>query len=184
MKQNKWILIVVTALVSGVMMASGTAHAKAMFGLAANVNMGLQSSIDIGTISTKPALGFGGGLVVDFPSGNNAFELGAIYTQRSLKTTDSSGLIPSITTTVKSVHIPVTYMLGLGKSFALGLGGFYGLSLESGGGSDYGVAGGLRIKGSGNGGFFFDAKYNMGLKDNAGFKSKEVYGLIGILFGK
>lgn len=171
MKQRK---LVIFAVLAGLM--SGTAAQAASFGLAANVNYGLSSSSN-GLAEAKGALGYGGGLVIAFPSGNNMLDLGVHYVMRKFTASDTLGLGISTSVTASALHIPLVYHLGMG-GMALGLGGFYDMSMEDGGGSNFGLTGGLRFGKSS--GLFLDARYNMVLATGG---TKEVLALIGLMFG-
>ncbi len=164
------ILICATAL---------TSHAVVKFGIAGVVDYGLTSaSADILgiTVETSGGLGFGGGILAKFGMGPAGFELGALFISQTASSTADGVALASTSSSI--LHFPVVYHLGLGKSFSLGIGGYFALALE-GGGTDYGLKAGPRIS---FGKFFIDATYNFGLKDNSGVKNSEIIGLLGIMF--
>jgi hypothetical protein len=125
-------------------------------------------------------LGFGAGLLVHFGSSISGLDLGAFFISQK-STVTLTGVASGVSSSSSVIHFPLTYQIGLGKSLALGLGGYYGLSLESGGSSDYGAKAGLRVM-LGNK-LFTDVSYNYGLKTlDSGVKNSEIIGLIGIFF--
>jgi hypothetical protein len=152
-------------------------QAAVKFGLAGAVDYNMaKSTITIGSDSTelKGGLGFGGGLVMDI----GKFGLSAIYISRATTTTGSLlGISFESSSSSGILHIPLVYRIGLGGA-SLNLGGFFGLGLGSGGGSDYGATGGFRFGKK----LFIDLSYNMGLKGETDAKSKAAIALIGTMF--
>lgn len=159
-----------------------SAHAATNVSLVGALNYGLKSNsgtepLTGATFETKGALGYGGGLLLNFGSGNTTFELGAIYFSKGVKTTATlAGVTNEETLRAASVQIPVMVRFGGNTSF--GIGGFYELSLETGGGSDYGLIAGPRFN-LGKA-LFADARYAYGLKEG---NTSNAMLLIGYKFG-
>lgn len=160
-------------LVAAMVMFMSSASFASRFSLVGAINYGLDStSINTGSgaASFKGGLGFGGGLLMEL----GPVELGGLYLSKKY-TTEFMGV--STSSSVSGIHIPVLYRFGGLTSF--GLGGFYDLSLESGGSSNFGITAGPRF--SMTNGFFFDLNFNYGLKTG---NSKDLLALIGYTFGK
>ncbi len=159
---------------------SSTSHAVVKFGVAGVIDYGLNSATTdvLGvTIESTGGLGFGGGILAKFGMGPAGFELGALFISQTENSTANGVALPSTSSPI--FHFPAVYHFGLGKSFSLGIGGYFALALAEGGDSDYGLKAGPRIS---FGKFFVDATYNYGLKDNSGVKNSELIGLLGIMF--
>lgn len=164
------------------MLASSSAFAGMRLSVVAAGNYGLTNTT-AATITIKGGIGYGGGLLLGFPMGSSAFfELGGIYNQYTLTTTDSSGTIPDITATSSAIHIPATFNFMLGRAVSLGLGGWYSLGMgSSSGATDYGAQGGLRFHFSPR--VFLDTSYTMGLNSSASVKPTGILALLGLSFG-
>ena len=93
-------------------------------------------------------------------------------------TTTTSGISIAASTNTSLIEIPVMYRLGSGTT-TFGLGGFYGLVMGSGGGSNYGLTAGPRFATAG--GLFLDLRFNYALKTDS---PKDVLAMIGYYFGK
>ncbi len=157
------------------MFVAPSAFANTKFSLVGGINYGMDSvsaSASIGSItissSVKGGLGFGGGLLVQM----GAVEIGGIFLSRTYTTTINSVSTSSSDT---GVEIPVMARIG-GGAATFGIGGFY----DAGSSSDYGLTAGPRFGGN-NGGIFFDARFNYGLKSG---NSKNVLAMLGYAFGK
>ena len=160
-------------LVGFFLVAAPSSQAAVKFGLAGGVDYNLLKTTILG-LETKGGLGFGGGLVADIgPIGT-----GAIYLSRKSTSTGTVLGIPiEVPVSVGFIHIPLVYRIGMG-GVSLNLGGYFDLIMESGGGSDYGLSGGLRFGKK----FFVDASYNMGLKGEGDTKTKALIALVGVMF--
>lgn len=159
-------------LVLVLILAGSNAHA-ARFSLLGGIDYNMTTSSTatiVGTIDIKGGLGYGGGLLIDL----GKIETGAIFTSRAIQSTFAS-VTTSITT--KGIEIPLMYRFGGLTSF--GLGGFYALSLESGGGSNYGLTAGPRF--AMTNGFYLDLRFDYGLKTG---NTKDVLAMVGYYFGK
>lgn len=161
---------------------AGSINAEAGVSLVGALNYGLNS--ETGTdpatglsVETKGGLGFGGGLLLDFGMGGASIEVGGLFLSKSIKSTTTVLGIPiEDSVNASSVHVPV--MVRFGGMTSFGVGGFFEASLESGGGTDYGVVGGPRF--SMPGGLFFDGRFAYGLKDG---NSMNAMLLVGFKFG-
>jgi hypothetical protein len=154
-------------------MAAPASQAAAKFGIAGAVDYNMASS-SAGGVEIKGGLGFGGGLTVDIGS----IGIGAIYISRKKTvTTTILGVPLEVSSSSGILHLPLVYRIGLGGA-SLNLGGFYGLGMGDGGGSDYGITGGFRFGKK----LFVDLSYNMGLKGETDAKSKAAIALIGTMF--
>jgi hypothetical protein len=155
------------------------AHALPGFklGVAALGGMGLSSSETtslLGTLSAKAGTVFGGGAAAEI--GPLSAEL--LYVSR--KATVSLAGVEMASASAASIDIPVMYQMGLGP-LSLGMGGYYSMSMETGGGSTYGLVAGPRV--SVPGGFFLDARGLYGLKkDDLGNNPIELQLLAGFSF--
>jgi hypothetical protein len=82
----------------------------------------------------------------------------------------------------KYLDLPVLYSMGIGLA-SVGLGGFYGLCLDSGATSDdhnYGAVANVRVKIPG--GLFADGRFNLGLKELGGSKLSSAAVMLGFNF--
>jgi len=131
----------------------------------------------VATADISGGLGYSAGFLVNFGMANHGFETGLIY--EAIKTKTSVTLL-GVTSATEStdgyLHIPVLYRFG-GMMWSFGVGGFYEIATSSGGSSNYGLEAGPRVSFSK---LFIDARYDFGLKDNSGVKTKGVVALVGI----
>ena len=136
--------------------------------------LGLWSkSIDTGvpglTTETSGGLALGGGA---------AAEIGPISAELLYMTRKTNATLLGVsvsTPSTASLDIPVMFRMGLGP-ISLGAGGYYSLSLESGGGSTFGLVAGPRL--SIPGGLFVDARVNYGLEKFEGLDVTPIEGLV------
>ncbi len=157
----------------------------AQFSVLGGVNKPLTpSSVSAGFSTLKPAIGYQGGLLVEFPlSSRFGLELGALY--QSLRTTVTVSGTDS-TSTSKNLQAPGLFRLWLGRVISLGVGGYYGLSLESGNDTDGGLLGNLQfsLPLGGSSAFVVDGRYLYSLEDPGNLdRYTEVQAMIGITFG-
>jgi hypothetical protein len=135
------------------------------------------------------------GVSVDFGGPKVWAEVGALYAIDAVSFTTPFG---DGTIKMKGFQFPALVRFGLGPSFNVGVGGFYGMGTdvcqevlgveqcadpaEKG---NYGASAALGVRTPG--GFRIDARYNMGLKDlapDAGeFKMSNIQLLVGFRFG-
>ncbi len=160
--------------------ATAQKAAAAKISLFGAANYSLYSETDASTgLEAKGGVGYGGGLLVGFPvSSSMALELGAAYQIMSFTTSGTVFGVPvDVSTSSSGLSVPVTLAIGMG-SVALNLGGYYYLSLESGGGSDYGAVAGIRFR---TGSWFLEPQFLYGLNGTSGTKLAQL--LIGYTFG-
>jgi hypothetical protein len=127
--------------------------------------------------SIKGAIGYSVGPTVSA----GPIEISALYSKYSIKSSVAAANFET-TTDSKYIDVPLLYRMGVGLA-SIGLGGFYGLCIDSGAASDdhnYGAVGSVRVKIPG--GLFADARYNLGLKDMSGSKLSSAMLLIGYHF--
>lgn len=156
------------------------ANAYAVPGVNVGLMVGPNLSFVSGDFPVGTSLSGGVGYSVGPSVGLGPIEISALYTST---TTTASVLGIEASSTSKSLEIPVLYRLGMGP-IGLGLGGFYGLSLESGATSDsnnYGLTASTRVTVPGVG-LFVDGRFNLGLNDMGGSKMSSAAILIGFDF--
>lgn len=107
-------------------------------------------------------------------------EASLLYSMYSVKTTT---LLGTATAESKYLDIPVLYRLGLDLA-SIGIGGFFGLCLDSGATStdnNYGAVASVRTKLPGTS-IFLDGRFNLGLHDMGGGKNSSLAVLVGYDF--
>lgn len=173
--------LVLAALVGLFSMSAFAAGGGTRISLVGAGNYGMNKVAGANSSETKGAPGYGGGLLIGFGMGSTTtFEIGGVYMVSRFTTTIPG--FADITTELKGVYIPGTLHFMMGKSVSLGLGGYYGYSLETGAESIYGANGGLRFRMGPH--MFLDTRYNMSLKEVGGSKPSEVMAMLGYTFGK
>ena len=166
------------SLLAAVLFISGST-ALALPGLSVGVMGGANLSMPSADLPAGATLSGG----VSYSAGATVeagpLEVSAIYSRYSLK----AGLLGIETTTAsKYLELPVLYRLGVGLA-SVGVGGFYGLCLDSGATGDdhnYGAVASVRVNIPG--GFFADGRFNLGLKDLAGSKLSSAAVFLGFNF--
>jgi hypothetical protein len=170
MLQMKKSLLVVAAITAA--FASSNAFALPGFkvGIMAGPNLHMPTVPALSGLEVSGGLGYAVGPSI----GIGPLELSALYTSLSTKATASE---LSSTESSTFLSLPALMRFGAGP-LSLGLGGFYSLSLEEGGGSNYGATGSVRITVPVLGAFV-DARYDLGLKEESGVKSSSAAVLLG-----
>lgn len=180
------------ALVLVGLVSSSAAFAGSSFSI---VGAGvLPQSQDLGTdpasggaIRQVGKLGYGAGALAELRMTHHlGLEVGGIYLLRKYGST-IGGTDSGTTDLSRSVYIPVGLRIHPNPTITLQGGGFYDVSVESGGGSNYGIQGGLRLafRAGNSSSFFVEGRYNLGLKDHGGgFKASDlVLAMVGLTFG-
>jgi hypothetical protein len=156
------------------------ANAFAVPGMNVGLMVGPNLSVISGDFPVGTSISGGIGYSVGPSVGLGPIEVSALYTSL---TTKATVLTVESSSTTKYLEIPVLYRLGLGP-VGLGLGGFYGLSLEDNATSDsnnYGLTASGRVTVPGLG-LFVDGRFNLGLNDMSGSKISSAAVLIGYDF--
>lgn len=145
-----------------------------------------------GSVTSKGALGYGGGALVDFGVANElGFETGLIYFVRKVNVEFAPGT--SFATIVGGLgdmnvfHIPGTLVAGMGSVISLVGGVFYEIPSNSNSGdNNFGLGGGLRfnIPANAPGSALIDLRFNHGLTNQGGgFHTNDIHLLAGFSFG-
>lgn len=154
-----------------------SSHAFALPGLSLGVmggaNLAMPSAPSVGALSGK--IGYSVGPTVEA----GPIQISALYSKYSVKATLLGG---ETNRDSKYLDIPVLYSMGIGLA-SVGVGGFYGLCLDSGATSssnNYGAVANVRVKIPG--GLFADGRFNLGLKDLSGSKLSSAAVMVGFNF--
>ena len=99
-------------------------------------------------------------------------EVSALYTHYSVS-------FSNVTATSKYLDIPVLYRMGVGLA-NVGVGGFYGIPLDTGNSGNYGLVASTQVNLLGK--LFLDGRYNLGLKNSSGSKLSSAALLVGFNF--
>lgn len=165
--------LALVALLSG---ASASALPGLSLGVMGGANLAMPGVDAPAGTSISGGIGYSVGPTVEA----GPIEVSALYSNYSVKTTVS---VTETTASSKYIDVPVLYRMGVGLA-SIGLGGFYGLCVDSGATSDdhnYGAVGSVRVKIPG--GLFADARYSLGLKkDSSGMKMSAAALLVGFNF--
>lgn len=175
---SQWKRILPLVALLGVL-TSEPAQAGAKLGVVATGNMVMT---DLGTSITTPFAFGGGGLLLEFGGGKGrtGFEIGALY---NIITIGAAGT--SVTVTASSLNVPVLARFYLSETITFGAGGYYDMSLEDGGGSDYGLEGALGARlplSKGKTSLILEGRYLYGLKESDGLKNQGISALVGMSF--
>jgi hypothetical protein len=152
--------------------ASAFALPGASIGLMGGANLAVPSLSTPG-FSSSGSIGYSVGPTVQA----GPLEVSALYTHYTVKLTPTGGT--AVSSSSKYLDIPALYRLGVGLA-SVGVGGFYGIALDSGNSANYGAVASARV--SIPGGYFLDGRFNLGLKDVSGSKLSAASVLLGFNF--
>ncbi len=142
---------------AAVILSSAPAHALIGLGIEGGVTQ-TQYSFSGAGVEASGGMGYTLGAQAEL----GPLEGDLMFTSRTLKTTVGG---TTTSTSAQSIDIPVFFALGI-YPVSVGVGGFYSMSMEEGGGTDFGVAAKAKVK-IPLAGMFADLRYMYGLKKDA-----------------